>query len=237
MKKLENKIALVPGGTGGVGEGIVKSLLAEGATVIVPSRRQERLDELRGRLGDLGAGERLVTIVGDLGTTAGAEALRDGVLERFGRIDVVVPSINGDYSDNRILTELPLEVWERVLRDNLTSHFITAQTFLPVLAKAGKGSYVFIGGQAADQPAAHYGPVCVAAAAQLMMARVMIEEYKGKGVRIYEFILGMVNTRARSEHGRAQWITPEEVGAYAALVASDDADAFKGGVVRLYEGR
>jgi NADP-dependent 3-hydroxy acid dehydrogenase YdfG len=46
MKKLENKIALVPGETGGVGEAIVKSLLAEGATVIVPSRRQERLDEL-----------------------------------------------------------------------------------------------------------------------------------------------------------------------------------------------
>ena len=58
MGKLEGKTAFVAGGTGGVGEGIVRAFLDEGATVVVPSRKQENLDQLRGYLGS--ATERFI---------------------------------------------------------------------------------------------------------------------------------------------------------------------------------
>lgn len=52
MAKLSGKIALIAGGTGGVGEGIVRAFLKEGATVVVPSRSSENLEQLRGYLGE-----------------------------------------------------------------------------------------------------------------------------------------------------------------------------------------
>jgi NADP-dependent 3-hydroxy acid dehydrogenase YdfG len=53
MEKLDSKIALIAGGTGSVGEGIVRAFLKQGATVVVPSRTAERLEQLRGYLGEL----------------------------------------------------------------------------------------------------------------------------------------------------------------------------------------
>ena len=64
MAKLDGKIALIPGGTGGVGEGIVRGFLNAGATVVVPSRREESLEKLRRQLGE-SAGDRFVPLVGE----------------------------------------------------------------------------------------------------------------------------------------------------------------------------
>ena len=71
MTKLDGKIILIAGGAGNVGEGVVATFLREGATVIVPSRRQESLDKLLSFLGSL-ASERLVGLVGNIGQLEGA---------------------------------------------------------------------------------------------------------------------------------------------------------------------
>ncbi len=97
MTTLNGKIAFIAGGAGNVGEGIVRSFLKAGATVITTSRKQEKLEELRGYLGDL-ANDNFVPIVGDLGDLESAEKLRNQILEKFNRLDTVVASIGGTWS-------------------------------------------------------------------------------------------------------------------------------------------
>lgn len=240
MSKLDGKNALIFGGTGGVGEGIVRSFLNEGATVVVPSRSQESLEKLRGYLESAGnslsetLGDRFVPIVGDLSQIESAESLRDEVLNKVGHLNAVVASINGRWNEDIPLTKTSLKDWKRMLDSNLTSHFIAARTFLPVLQKGS--SYTLIGGAAAEEAMPKYGLVCVPAAGQLMLTQVLIEEMKGSGVRINEVVLhSYIATRDRARDGHPEWITADEVGKYTAWLASEEASMVTGSIIRLYQ--
>jgi NAD(P)-dependent dehydrogenase (short-subunit alcohol dehydrogenase family) len=231
MRGLDGKTALVAGGAGEVGEGIVKALLHDGATVIVPSRRAAALDGLRERLGE-SAGERLATHEANVGTIEGAERLRDVILEQFGRLDVVVASI-GHWWQGAPLTGVPFEDWKTVIDDNLTSHFVVARTFLPLLASRSGSSYVFINGDACRVPVPKSGPVSITAAAQLMMKDVVAAELKGRPVRVNSIVIGTpVVTRSRSKV-KPEWLTADEVGRYVAYLVSDAASGVNGESINL----
>lgn len=233
MAKLSGKIALIAGGTGGVGEGIVRAFLKEGATVVVPSRSSENLEQLRGYLGER-AGDRFVPVVGDMSDTESSEKLRDEVINKVGRLDAVVASINGRWNEDIPLVKTSLDDWRRMLESNLTSHFIAARTFLPVLQRGS--SYTLIGGGAAEQAIPNYGLVCVPAAGQVMLTQVLVEENKGSGIRINEVVLhSLIATRERPGDGHPEWLTADEVGAYTAWLASDQASMVTGSIIRLYQ--
>src|SRR5258707_5110205 len=103
MGRLDGKVSLILGGAGYVGEGIVRSFLDEGAFVIVPSRSPERLQGLRQVLG-AAANESLVTVPANTGTVAGAEGLRDQILQRMQRLDAVVASLGGFLERSRMIS-------------------------------------------------------------------------------------------------------------------------------------
>jgi 3-oxoacyl-[acyl-carrier protein] reductase len=223
MAKLDGKIILIAGGAGNVGEGIVPVFLKEGATVIVPSRTQKSLDKLAEFIGDL-AGDQLKLMVANISTLEGAEQLKDEILSKFGRLDGVLASLGGWWTGNKPLVEVDMETWESYLNSNLTSHFVCAKTFLPVLAKTQGSSYTLLGGTAAEVPLPKVSPVGITAAGQLMMVRILMEEMKGSGVRINEVIIqGMVKTRVMEAYSQPNWITPQQIGEFTSWLASDEA--------------
>ncbi|MBD2774275.1 SDR family NAD(P)-dependent oxidoreductase [Iningainema tapete] len=233
MGKLDGKNAFIAGGTGGVGEGIVRAFLNEGATVAVPSRHQENLEELRSNLGDL-ACDRFIAVVGDMSDTDSAESLRDQVLAKIGHLDAVVASLNGRWDQDIPLLKTSLDDWKRMLDANLTSHFIAARTFLPVLQRGS--TYTLIGGGAADQAIPNYGLVCIPAAGEIMLTQMLIQENKGSGVRINEVVLhSLIATRKQSGEERPELLTADEVGRYTAWLASDEANMVTSSIIRLYQ--
>jgi 3-oxoacyl-[acyl-carrier protein] reductase len=230
MGRLDGKVSLILGGAGYVGEGIVRSFLEEGAFVIVPSRSPERLQGLRKVLG-AAASDRLVTVPANTGTLAGAEALRDQLLQRMQRLDAVVASLGGFREAGRLI-DTPLEELGKVLSDNLLSHFIAARTFIPAL-KPGS-TYTFIAGLAGEIPQPRTGPVAVAMAGQQVLQRVLAEEMRDTGVRINELLVKSVLSRARGEPG-PETLTAEEVGQFAAKLASPEGAHWNGVQVRLLD--
>jgi 3-oxoacyl-[acyl-carrier protein] reductase len=230
--KLDGQTAVVAGGTGTVGEGIVRAFLHEGAAVVVPSRTPEAIARLRGYLADSPL-DRLTTLVGDIGDVADAGRLRDEVLGRFGRLDAVVASLGGTWEEGLPLVDVPMETWRRYWESNLTPHYVAARTFLPVLARRGGASYTLLGGLSAVLPIPRYSVVAVNSAAQLMMARVLMEEMKDAPVRINQVLFGYIATRARAGSARPEWVTADEVGRFCAYLASDEASMVSGGVLQL----
>jgi 3-oxoacyl-[acyl-carrier protein] reductase len=223
MGKLDGKIILIAGGSGNVGQGIVPVFLKEGATIVVPSRGQKSLDKLANLVGDL-AGDQLKLIVANISTLEGAEQLRDEIITTFGHLDGVLASLGGWWTGNKPLVEVDMETWENYLNSNLTSHFVCAKTFLPVLAKTKGSSYTLLGGTAAELPLPKVSPVGITAAGQLMMVKILMEEMKGSGVRINEVIIqGMVKTKVMEAYSQPNWITPQEIGEFTSWLASDDA--------------
>jgi len=232
MGKLDGKIAVVAGGTGTVGEGIVRAFLTEGATVVVPSRSQEAIDRLVGYLAGTPL-DRLTTLVGDVGSVPDAERLRDEMLRRFGHLDAVVASLGGTWEEGLKLVDVPMATWRSYWESNLTPHYVAARTFLPELADRPGSSYTLLGGISAVVPIPQYSVVAINSAAQLMMARVIMEEMKDAAVRINQVMFGYIHTRARAAYARPEWVTADEVGAFCAYLASKDAAMINGGVMQF----
>jgi NAD(P)-dependent dehydrogenase (short-subunit alcohol dehydrogenase family) len=230
------KQIVVAGGAGGVGEGIVRALLAAGDRVIVPSRSAAKLEQLRSAVAP--HAERLVGLIGTIGDLEGARELRDRIAREAGRIDVLIPSLGG-WWEGRLL-DTPFDVWESVMDEMLRPHLIFANVFLPVLnAQAGGGRYIGIGGGAAYRPVAGSALVSIAGAAQLMLTRALHRENANPAVDILELVVdGPVRTRDSAALAADDWITADDVGRIVAeLVAggrtADPATNTTGPIVRM----
>ena len=218
MSNLSGKIVLIAGGTGEVGEGLVRQFLRASAIVIVPSRNEKRLDQLHGLLVDENV-QNLITNHVDVGSLDGAQTLRDSI----GELHHVVASLGG-WWQGMPLTDISLEQWHDLIHMGLHAHFILAKTFLPIIREQSGSSYTFINGGGALHPVATAGPVSVSAAAQLMLQKVFAAEHETYPVRINSLILATpLKTRSRKQTP-PNWISADEAGQYCVALAQGDAD-------------
>lgn len=211
MITLTGKTVVIAGGTGGVGEGLVRAFLKAGATVVVPSRSETKLERLKDYTSDITTGK----LVGFHGTVTDEEAATElgrRLLKEFGSVDIAIASLGG-WSQGYPITSTPMDIWNKVLRDNLTSHFLAMKTFVPLL-NAQSGIYIHVNGFSADEPYPMAGPVAMTAAAQKSLTLTLSKELDRTGIRVFEFILGPIKTRDRLKHnqGRDDWYFSEEIG-------------------------
>ncbi len=225
MTPRDDTVVLVAGGAGEVGAGIVQAFLDKDATVIVPSRSQEHLDDLHEHLESTRTTtDQLNTLVGDIGQVDGAELLRDEVLERFGQVDAVVASLGGPQPVER-LTDVPMEMWDRVIDNFMTAHFVAARTFLPVLAERNGSSYTVINGSSGPTgeiaaPAASLMAVASSGEHMLMKALAQNAEQHGEFVRINELVpLTHLITRSKTDTD-PEWLPAQEFGSVAVELAT-----------------
>lgn len=223
---LADQVVLVAGGAGAVGRGIVRGLLAAGATVAVPSRTEARLAALATPLPGPER-DRLVTIVGNVGSPDGAEAVRDQIVARLGRVDHAVASLGQRWAGPP-LPELAVDEWRRVLDESLTAHFVVARTFLPLVSAQPGGSYTFVVGPAGETPVAGSTALSVATAGLMMLTRAFAQELRHTGVRVNEVMVyppAGTAAPAGDVAADATPLTPDEVGAFFAFLASPGAHA------------
>lgn len=232
MLDLSDKICMIAGGAGSVGEGIVRAFLRAGATVVVPSRSEEKLAALAGWI-DPSLRGGLVPLRGDIGDPDDAVRLRGELLARLGRIDAVVASLGGTWEGKAPTLDVSMATWDEYHRSNLRAHFVAARTFLPELAARPGSSYTLLGGISALRPIPHYSPVAINSAAQLMMAETLMIEMRRAKVRVNEVLCGYVHTRARAASAQPEWITADEVGAFCAYIASPAGAMISGALLRL----
>lgn len=145
--------------------------------------------------------------------------MRDALLQKFGRIDTVIASVGGWWQGLPVVN-IPLETWNEVLANNLTSHFVIAKSFLPVLLEQNAGDYIFIAGQGGVYPVPRSIPIRVAVAGELMLAKGLQAENRDSKVQINVLLLGFVNTKERRGYAQDDWITSEDVGEFTARLAA-----------------
>ena len=213
---------LVAGGAGGVGEGIVRALLAlDDVRVIVTSRREERLEELREHIGGLVDPSRLIGIAGNAGEQHAAKTIAERIHAEFGGLDVAIPSLGGWWQGGPLLDVEPA-TWEAVRTEMLDTHVAFAQAFIPELLRQPGGMYLGIGGGAALFPVPNASIVSIAAAAQLMLTRALATELADRDIRVLELVVnGPVRTREWEAAAQPDWITADDVGTVVAELVDD----------------
>jgi 3-oxoacyl-[acyl-carrier protein] reductase len=225
LPDLSGRRVLVPGGTGAVGEGVVRGYLAAGANVVVPTRTRGRAEEFRRVLGDA-ASDRLHVIVHEYTTFAAAEQLADQMELRLGGVDDVVAPIGGWWAGKRVW-EIDEADWQSAFVDLATAHVAVLRAFLPRLNT--RGAYTLIVGASAFTPVPGSGLVSMEQAALLMMRQVLDAELQGRQ-RVFALVLGPVRTRL-VDSGDPDWVTADQVGAVA--VAASAAATVAGREIRM----
>ncbi|MEO7122863.1 MAG: SDR family oxidoreductase [Lacisediminihabitans sp.] len=204
---------LVPGGTGAVGEGVVRAFLEAGAEVIVPTRSEERSTEFLAVLGQA-ANEHLHLVVHDYTSFAGAQDLVAQIVQFRGGLDSVVAPIGG-WWQGRTLAEITEQDWELAFTGLATTHMAVLRAALPHLTDAG--AYTVVIGDSATWPVPGSGLVSMEQAALLMMQRVASAE-SGASRRVFSLVLGPVTTR----HAQGS-VAAKDVGSVAVAISAGTA--------------
>jgi citronellol/citronellal dehydrogenase len=152
---VRGKIAIVTGGSRGIGKAIAIGLAKEGAKVVVAARSVEPPNErLPGTIGETVAeieksGGEAIAVRCDVTDETSVNAMVQETLARFGRIDVLVNNAAVDFPTP--CADIPLKRWYVVLRVNTTGPFLCAKAVIPAMRKQGGGSIVNITSNAAAE--------------------------------------------------------------------------------------
>ena len=147
MGKLENKVALVTGGSRGIGKGISRGLIEEGANVIIVSRDSQALDRAAA---ELSSGNS--TVLAKPADVADEEQVEDvfrAAVEQFGRLDILVN--NAGAFDGGPLEDLSVEVWDRVMAVNLRGPFLCTRAAMRIMKPRGGGRIINVGSISAQR--------------------------------------------------------------------------------------
>jgi NAD(P)-dependent dehydrogenase (short-subunit alcohol dehydrogenase family) len=214
---LTGSTVLVIGGAGGVGEGVTQGLLKAGATVVATARSQSKLNELAARVDH----PNLRTRTLDLLDPEPADTIAAIARENGGPLAGAAVAVSdwGRQGAKRIVDLTDAE-WHALISANQTAVFRAYRAVVPSLAPGA--ALAQVNGIGADLPYPGNGVVGLAAAATKSMTRTLAEETRDSGLRVYELLLGFINTRLREQNGSANpdWIPASDIGTHVAeLVA------------------
>ncbi len=172
MTILENKVAVVTGGTSGFGEAIVRRFRAEGAEVVIAARGKAKLEALAAEIG-------ATAVVCDISSSEQVKALADTALEKFGRIDIAVNSAGFD--DACPIADLVPENVEKMIAVQFTG----ALYFIQHMANAmgSGGSVISVSSLTSSVAAKGHAPYAGSKAAINHVTTIAAAEYGEKGVR------------------------------------------------------
>ncbi|KAA3613700.1 MAG: SDR family NAD(P)-dependent oxidoreductase [Calditrichaeota bacterium] len=186
---LNKKIALVTGGSRGIGQGIVEGLAAEGCRVVTCARNGEALKTAVAEMQEKGFD--VTGIVTDITEKGAADVLVERTVADFGRVDVLVNNVGGNCRGE--FDALSDENWEELLNLNLTSHIRVSRAVVKEMKKQGSGSIIFIssifGREAGGKGLSIYNTT---KSAMISMAKIMAIELAGQGIRVNSVAPGSI---------------------------------------------
>ena len=146
--KLQDKVVLVTGGTGGIGKAIVKAFLAEGAKVAFSSTRQEKADAL---MAELDAGDKVQGFIADMTKEEEIAGFVEAAKAHFGTIDVVVPNA-GYEGQAHPVQDMTLDLFDKTYMMNVFAPMLVMKYAAPTLIEKQSGAIVVIASAAAYEP-------------------------------------------------------------------------------------
>ncbi len=257
---LSGRVALVTGGSQGLGKATVLALAQAGADVAVVARRPEAVTVGRSRPHEpvdpvveeaRALGRRAIGITADVRDEEQVEALVPQVLDALGRIDILVNVVGGSWGETfrsgPLLDLTPHDLME-VYRLNVATMFMCSTAVVPIMRTQGKGDIVNIASGAGRGPAPGQGAYGAAKAALINMTMTMAAEWAPE-IRVNSIAISGIETPHRPMWSaeRSQTImagsalgrlgTPEEHAGTVVWLASDYAGYINGAVIDAHGGR
>lgn len=230
-----DRVVVIAGATGGLGREVARQFAERGARLILVGSDMDKLQGLGHELGL--PQERWLAYAADLTAPAAALTLKDEVLEKFGRADILLNLVGG-WVGGKTISDAPADDMDGMLQQHLWTTFYLAQAFIPHMTANGWGRLIVVSSPNAGIPPAKGGPYSVGKAAQEALVMTLAEEVKGSGVTANVIRVKTIDTeheRQRQPSAKnAAWTTPEEIAAAIQYLCSDAAGMVNGARLPLY---
>ena len=188
---LKAKVAVITGGSIGIGLAVAKSFAAEGADIVITARNAERLEAARAEIADIGK-TRVIALSGDVGTLEGVAAVVAAVTREFGGADILVN--NAGTGSNETIMDAPDEKWQYYWDLHVMAAMRLARGLVPSMRRRGGGVILNNASICAAQPL-WYEPIYnVTKAALVMLSKGMANEFIKDGIRVNAINPGFVLT-------------------------------------------
>jgi NAD(P)-dependent dehydrogenase (short-subunit alcohol dehydrogenase family) len=230
-----DRVALVAGGTGGLGRAVSLAFLEDGARVVVTYRRPEEFDLLMGEAG--AGGSRLDGQRADVTDEAAAGELVEGAFARHGRLDALVNTVGG-YAGGTKLWELETKVFDRMLNLNLRSGYALARAAVRVMLRQGRGAIVNVASQAAVSPGAGAAAYAASKAAAVALMDSLARDLEGTGVRVNSLLPSIIDTEANRrmmpDADFSKWPKSRDIARVILFLCGDNARVINGAAIPVY---
>jgi NAD(P)-dependent dehydrogenase (short-subunit alcohol dehydrogenase family) len=238
--RLENKIAVITGGSRGIGLAIAESYLREGATVVIASGKQEALDEAAAELRQKTSGT-VLPVAAHTGDPDAVQALVARTVQEFGRVDILVnnAATNPHFGP---LIDADAGQWQKTLEVNVMGYFYMCKFAAESMQKTGGGKIINMASIVAFEPGFMMGVYSVTKAAIVMMTKSFAQELATDNIQVNAIAPGFIKTK----FSRALWDNedinqriidhtpaarmgePEEIAGAALFLASDESSFMTG---------
>ncbi|MGB3715126.1 MAG: glucose 1-dehydrogenase [Candidatus Promineifilaceae bacterium] len=246
---LTGKVAVISGGSRGIGEAIARAYVTAGAKVVIGSRKLENIRPVADALNEISPGSA-VGIAAHTGKREDVQEMVDSAVENFGRLDIAVcnAATNPHFGP---LMDAEEWQWDKILEVNVKGYFWLCQAAARQMQKQGSGGKIInISSIAGLEPGPMMGIYSVSKAAVIMLTKVLATELAGDDIQVNAIAPGFVRTR----FSRAIWdnpalssaiidriplgrlAEPDEVNGLALFLASRESNYATGGVFTLDGG-
>lgn len=243
---LKGKVAVILGGTTGIGAAAALRFAAEGCSIAVCSHNPEKVEAFKKRAADLGYTEVLAEQANAM-NAAEQEAFAEHVMEKFGRIDIWVNSVGGN--KHGPLYTLEEDTFHYIVNLNMTTAFLGIRTASKYMMPQKSGVIINVSSQSSQVPVAYRVTYAAAKAGVNMLTVGAASELAPYGIRVNAIAPGVTDTilSAKAIYEQTDYImskiplrragTPEEMGDVIVCMASDRFGYMTGTLVNVDGGK
>jgi NAD(P)-dependent dehydrogenase (short-subunit alcohol dehydrogenase family) len=189
---LSGKVALVTGGSRGLGMAIATAMAGIGADVAICGRKQENLDRAVEAFNQKGL--KVMAQVANVGKSSEIDDLFQAVERQFGKLDILVNNVGMNILTPSV-SEVDEGLWDKIIESNLKGTYLASSRAVGMMKKAGGGKIVNISSIAARKAAMGMGVYCVAKAGVEMLTKVLAVELSSYHINVNAVAPGMVKTK------------------------------------------
>jgi len=245
---LDGKVAIITGGSLGIGLAISKAFVKEGSNLIVASNDKSEFENTRA-LSRISTAH-VETFQADVSQPEDVKRMLDFTLDKFGTVDILV-NCAGIYGPIGLITEIDVKHWLATININLCGTFLCMRAVLPTMMKKNKGKIVNMSGGGGASPLPRFSAYGTSKAGVIRLTETIADEVKDYKIDINAIAPGAVNTRlleqalaAGDAAGQAfkakvikqkqeGGVPPEKVAELAVFLASSESDGLSGRLVSL----
>jgi len=229
------KVALVTGGTGGLGTEVSLAFLGAKASLAITYNSDNSLQKFNSMVGDMS--KNVFSIKKDLRKEEDVKSLISDIVKKFGRIDILANVIGG-YIAGKPVTEIDEKDWDQMMTLNLKTAFLLSKHVVTQMTKQGSGKVIHVAARPGLKGSGFDAAYVASKSGVIRLVESLSEEVKAKGINVNCILPSIIDTeenrKAMPSADYAKWVKPTDIAKIILFLASEDSRPINGAAIPVY---